>query len=261
MAPKAPKELVAARKKRVAKKPPNVLKSRYSADVRDEAHSILGRADSRPALQVWNEFKAFMKRNQISYVVHRVAPSAMLVHPDNRDGAMVNAHDVHSNLKTMRAIKGDKDEVRNAWATEMPTDADALKDVLADNDCIIKCSDGLLADRNGSERFLTFGCSHTGQGFKAVDSGCKTSEPDLADTNGRLSADVFCQLADGGGESAAMRELLYGWDLNVVPADAVEEWPGCVSVGSKGLNFADGSDAAERNSDLARARRLRGSRS
>jgi hypothetical protein len=240
MAPKATKELIAARKARGVKNTPKVLKSKYAADVRDEGHSILARADSRPALQVWNEFKAFMKKNHISYVAHNVHPRAMLVSPDNRDGAMVNAHDVHSNLKTIREITADKDEVRNAWATEMPTDPDELEDVLADNDCIIKCSDGLLADRNGSERFLTFGCSHTGQGFKAVDSGCKTSEPDLADANGRLSADVFCKLpaAHGGGESAPMRELLGGWDLNVIPADAVEEWPECVSVGSKGLNIS-----------------------
>lgn len=103
--------------------------------------------------------------------------TAMLVHPNNRGGLMVQPHDAHANGRVMLEA-GLRRELLEAGSVcfEMSSDAVVRESQFEANERLVAASEGLLAPVSRTERFLTVAGSHTAAFFKACVTGARAAD-------------------------------------------------------------------------------------
>ena len=82
--------------------------SRFTQEVIDQVRSIM--AEKGGALGKWNRIIAVFELHNVLSI--RIAhPDEIMVHPKNRGGLGLNAHEVHRVLAAVKRIEGDKSQV------------------------------------------------------------------------------------------------------------------------------------------------------
>lgn len=140
-----------------------------------------------------------LKVNQVLDALHKggyafhqsVAPEALLIHPSNRGGLMVNPHDVHAKGFSLLQVGPDLSKIRRSVCFEVTNQEQVKK-----NESLAATSN-LLAKPTGKERYLTVSSSHLVSFCRCVLFATKTEHADLAKLcNGRLSLEAL--LASSG---------------------------------------------------------------
>ena len=102
-----------------------------------------------------------------------VKPRACCVHPENRFGAGIEAHDVHHLLSAIMREGWSWMECVGARAIELSPGSTG-KMQLDFNETLHSASEGMLAPvMRHDVKILTLTCSHTVAGLRCVLSGCK----------------------------------------------------------------------------------------
>jgi hypothetical protein len=203
----------------------------YSSEIIAEGRAIL--ALPYPPLPVFNKFMKFLSNNNISYKASDLNVKHMLVHPMNRDGAMVTPHDAHENLLRIKHIGADLKKLVDAVCVELARDKETRELQISANRCMCETSGGKLAPINNTERYLSIGCSHSSVAVKAALAQCVTDVAELA-VNGRMSQIQIC-----GNDEELAHMFDIGWDWDVIPSEAAETWPDAIPLGSRALNAAN----------------------
>ena len=181
-------------------------------------------------------FKAAMElllSEKIAYVQQSAKAKLFFVHPKNRAGLGVSWHNAHRNGARIKAVGADKSQLQNAYAMEMGTDEELKYAQVQFNQRLIGKSDGLLAEQSGEERYLSLGCGHTVAFAKAADSGCRTSQPTIADENGKL--DLQKLFAD-----PVLKTMIQdGWDWTIIPSWVDTKFPKFADIAQKALNASN----------------------
>lgn len=170
-------------------------------------------------------------------VVHA---SATLVHPCNRGGTGLNAHDAHANAALYIKLGFDFNELKNATSFELSPDTEQREKQVGFNKKLASCANGLLAPVSGQERVLTVGCGHTAAFFKAAHAGCVTNAASLKDDRGNLNSE---QLATRSPQ--LKKALLEGWSHTILPWRVEQTWPRLPALFEKALNATNQANTAE----------------
>ena len=161
-----------------------------------------------------DKIRNLLLNGQVAYY-HHERPDAFLVHPANRGGLMVNAFDVHRKGSTMLKIGVQLSKLNEAVAFGISFDPCKRLTQFDLNKGLVESSQGMLAPVTGSERFLTVGSSHTVAFCRAVNSGCRTTIPELS-SNGFLS---LSHILHGKEEGHPLKEMcIEGWKLLIIPS-------------------------------------------
>ena len=111
----------------------------------------------------------------------RLKPCQLLVHPANRGGLMVNAHDVWAKGAAIGEVDWDLQKVRTPVAVEIPPDGSRRQEILDANQKLADQSNGMLAKPNGHERCCSISASHTTAYLRCVEAGCVAMDSDKGD--------------------------------------------------------------------------------
>ena len=106
------------------------------------------------ALSKWNSIADILFRHKLA-TKRRVGICELAVHPDNRSGSGVNPFDAHRLIAHVKAVGADRDHLQKSTAWEMFPCGPDLQAQLKFNLELVKQSQGLLAELNGTEKLLT----------------------------------------------------------------------------------------------------------
>jgi hypothetical protein len=197
-----------------------VVDSRFTAEVVGEVRSIM--AEKGGALGKWNRIKSVFEKHHV-LSIRTAHPDEVMVHPKNRGGLGLNAHEVHRVLAAVKRIEGDKSQVTTATAFEIAPDAETSSKQRAFNSAIIAGSAGLLAPLTGRERLLSVSCSHFTAACRAVQHGCRSDHESLVGADGHMhigavanNDEVLADLISNGFQwqiIPAVAEQIFGPEL------------------------------------------------
>ena len=155
---------------------------------------------SLPITSRCNRILEILKQNGLCYR-QCIEPKMILVHVKNRGGQLVSVADVHSKGAVMAQIGFSMAKIGESICFELPS-AMANKDqVIETNRSLAQLSQNQLCEPLGCERFASVPSSHLVTFLRAVQAGCKTTEPEIS-TGGYLSLDSMCQKKDDLKEMA-----------------------------------------------------------
>ncbi|CAE7941724.1 unnamed protein product, partial [Symbiodinium necroappetens] len=165
--------------------------------------------------------------------------TAMLVHPMNRGGLMVHAHDAHANGITMLEA-GLRRELLEAGSVcfEMSSDPKVRETQYEANERVVAEAEGLLGPVSRTERFLSVAGSHTAAFLKAAVCGARGAD----------GSNLRALVAGRGSDdpvSACVRE---GWEWLIISSAVEESFPQLPSVVQQAYNTAHA--AAKRLSEM-----------
>ena len=193
-------------------------------------------------LTKWNKAQSLLVEAQIAYDT-TCKWSEMWVHPKNRAGLGLNPHNAHKNFAVIVKSGADKDYLSKATAFEMKPRGSAGRDAQSQfNFALIESAKGLLASPTGAERLLTVSCSHFSAACRAAIANCITSEPSIADPDGRLNVMQICK------DNPVLRDILdNGIVFKVFPYQVEERWPSLPDLAQAALNVTHAtiSEASE----------------
>lgn len=180
-----------------------------------------------------------LKVNQVLDALHKggyafhqsVPPEALLIHPSNRGGLMVNPHDVHAKGFSLLQVGPDLSKIRRSVCFEI-TNQDQVK-----KNESLAASSNLLAKPTGKERYLTVSSSHLVSFCRCVLFATKTEHADLAKLcNGHLSLEAL--LASSGTPCGNPLETMVrkGWNWEIIKADVEKSFPELPHLLAQGLN-------------------------
>ena len=145
------------------------------------------KSDSKVAInKVYGDALKCMADHTISYTLQAVSPQLFFTHPKSRGGLGLSWHNIHRNGKRILDVGGRKDKLIDSLAFEMQQGDDRQGQVEFNLE-LIRRSNGLLAEPSDTERYLTVGAGHTTAFCRAAKAACKTSQPTLADSSGKLN--------------------------------------------------------------------------
>ena len=176
-----------------------------------------------------DEILKILMRCKLAYK-QTLLPNMLLVHQDNRSGAMLNSFDVHAKGKTMADIGFSYSKLGQSICMELPADPSARAHVIKCNEKLVSLSQGMLPAVNGNERWSTISTSHTTSFLKAVEQQCKTPENDLS-AGGCLSFDL---LSSKGDDLKAM--ICTGWEWTCICAEVEKQCPSLPAFLQQALN-------------------------
>ena len=205
------------------------VESRISPALVEEVQNLIDGEGG--ALTRFNKAMRLLESQNIPYKV-RLFCWEVLVHKDNRGGLGLNPFDVHKNIKTVKQIGADRDELRKATAFELAQTGPSRKEQLDFNQRLIDRSNELLAPITGKERVCSVGCSHFTAGCRAANHGCVTPEESLQDGHGnRINKQTLCA-------SDKVYESLIdgGWEWTVLPLCCQQIWPKLPDLAQDALN-------------------------
>eukprot|EP00434_Breviolum_minutum_P025120 symbB.v1.2.022193.t1/scaffold1958.1/size138524/4 len=180
-----------------------------------------------------------LKVNQVLDALHKggyafhqsVAPEALLIHPSNRGGLMVNPHDVHAKGFSLLQVGPDLSKIRRSVCFEITNQEQVKK-----NESLASTSN-LLAKPTGKERYLTVSSSHLVSFCRCVLFATKTEHADLAKLcNGHLSLEAL--LASSGTPCGNPLDTMVrkGWNWEIIKADVEKSFPELPHLLAQGLN-------------------------
>ena len=171
------------------------------------------KSDSKVAInKVYGDALKCMADHNISYTMQAVSPQFFFTHPKNRGGLGLSWHNVHRNGKRIVDVGGRKDKLIDSLAFELQQGDDRQGQVEFNLE-LIRRSNGLLAAPSGTERCLTVGGGHTTAFCRAAKAACKTSQPTLAHSSGKLNLQQL--YAD-----PVLEDMINnGWDWTIIPGD------------------------------------------
>ena len=189
-----------------------------------------------PANSKWNKLVELMSNHGISYTLEKVHPKYFLVHPKNRGGLGLNAHNVHKNGGVIASVGADIKKLDAAWAFELaPNGPDRDKAVKFNAD-LVQRADGLLPQITGVERFCTVGTGHTTALCKHVG----------APGTNKKTSDYILKGADGFLDTAKLLKdpdmntmCTVGWTWNIIPAAVDKAFPKLAQVAQAALNASN----------------------
>lgn len=152
-------------------------------------------------------------------------PSALLCHPQNRGGQMVNPFDCHKKGSSVLSA-GLKKEILPASSVAMEMSKDAAKRAtqVKANEAMMQEADGMLGGITGQERFLTLGNSHMVMFCRSMEQGAKNPSGEVLAT------------------PPEVQELLqHGWQWQVVSSsveDAIPTFPAFCQAALNATNSA-----------------------
>ena len=107
---------------------------------------------------------------------------------------MLNARNVHNKKgDVIYRIGADRKALNTAVCVELAPNGPTRVANLEANIALIKRSEGLLAEINGEEMYLTLGCGHTTAFCKVAPLAGDTPEKGLQDENGKLGYSKLCK--------------------------------------------------------------------
>ena len=182
---------------------------------------------------IFQEAMTCLKNAKHGYLMQKVHPKMVFVHPKNRNGLGLSWHNAHRNGAKIKAVGGDVEELRNAYMMEMSTDPQMHAAQKAFNVKLYNRSCGLLAEPTGYERFMSLGCGHTAAFCRAAEAGCVTSQPTLQDAQGRIDKQKVYS------DAVLKRMCTVGWDWWVLPAWVDMYFPSFADLAQKALNASN----------------------
>ena len=169
-------------------------------------------AGSKVAInKVYGECMDCLKEHSVSYVLEKVAPQMFYTHPKNRGGLGLSWHNVHRNGQRIVNIGARKDRLVDSVAFEMQQQGTERDQQIEFNHELFRKANGLLAPPSGNERFLTVGGGHTTAFCRAAKAGCRTSQPGIADQDGKLNVHQLCK------DSVLAEMINDGWSWTIIP--------------------------------------------
>ena len=159
-------------------------------------------------------------------------PSLFLTHKQNRDRLMLHAANCHTKGALIQGIGADRNYCTTAVACELAPAGPSRLAQLEANRVLIKRSNGLLADINGTEGYLSLGCSHTVAFCKTANIGGITNQVGLMDDEG----DGVISASKLKRQSEFKIMLEEGWEWEVVPWDVDAAYPRWAKICQKALN-------------------------
>ena len=184
---------------------------------------------SLPIASRCNRILEILKQNGLCYR-QCIEPKMILVHVKNRGGQLVSVADVHSKGAVMAQIGFSLAKIGESICFELPS-AMANKDqVIETNRSLAQLSQNQLCEPLGCERFASVSSSHLVTFLRAVQAGCKTTEPEIS-TGGYLSLDSMCQKKDDLKEMA-----ITGWEWQVIDSQVGSACPGLPQFLAQALN-------------------------
>lgn len=164
-----------------------------------------------------------LKSNNLAYFA-KLKPRDLLVHPLNRGGVMVNAHDCWAKGMAIGSLGWSLQKIRQPVAFELPLDSARRSEIVKANLKLAEESQGMLAKPTGSERCCSVSASHTTAFLKSLESGCTCDE----------GVQPLEQLLTKGDDLGQM--LNDGWEWCVVSWKAEEQVPSLPSFLQQALN-------------------------
>ena len=163
-----------------------------------------------------------------------IEPKYFLVHKYNRGGLMLSPHNVHRNASNIARVGADLKQLTNAVCIELCSGGPQREDNITANRCLVDRSDGLLAQINGQERYLTLGCGHTTAFCKSACAGGVTNEKSLQDLDGKTIAVHKLK------ENESFKKMLEsGWTWTVIKSDVDIAYPEFAKTAQRALNTAN----------------------
>ena len=185
------------------------------------------------ALMKWNVVLKLLQEARLPYQLDDIGVEQFLVHPDNRGGMGINAHDAHETLATVFKVGADPEHLVKATAFEICPQHEEKSKQIFFNQELIRLSGGLLAPMNGNERYITVACSHFTQALRAAKAKCITHQTSLKDSEGRLSCEKLL-LNDLTGHMTKI--INKGWRWTIVPWQVAAAMPELPSLAQAALN-------------------------
>ena len=184
-------------------------------------------------ITAWTSIVSILIEEHIAYYME-LDCALMLTHPKNRNGLLLNPHNATRIIQLIKRTGADLKELQKAACFELSTDPSIRKRQIAANEACIKRAGGILADINGSERYLSVSCGHTSAGCRAVKQGAKSSVDELTGGEDSLHRDMVV------GKDAIFASMIdKGWLWLVIPAIAELVWPQLANLGVKALNASN----------------------
>ena len=182
------------------------------------------------ALTKWNKIVTILRQKYISYK-RLLRNVEVIVHPRNRGGLGVNAHNVHKNFAAIKAVGCDKEHLKKATAFELAPDPPAQGDAVEFNKLLVLRSGRLLAPLFGQERYVSVSCSHTVAGCRAVLAGCPTPQETLQDPEGHMCLTLITK------DDPVLHEVVTeGWVWEIIPWALELAVPGIADLAQAALN-------------------------
>ena len=171
-------------------------------------------------LTCYRQVMDILATHNISYKLE-LEPGLILTHPKNRGGLGVNPHNVHKKGRRIIGVGGDRAKVHEAVCFEghPASEAQVRDKEINFNKKLVASSGGLLAPIKGSERYFSVGCSHLAQFCRAIRHGCRTTQMEIADSEGCLD------MAKIRKDPGLMAMLEQGWEWTIIPWQAHSCWP------------------------------------
>ena len=162
-----------------------------------------------------------------------VNPKFVMVHPANRSGFGINAHNSHRIGALIKRVGADFDELKSCWLFEVsgvPKQREAQLDF---NEKLVRAADGKLAPLNSAEKFLSVSKSHTFALARAVTHCCKTDNVELAGADGHIDAQRLRR------DAKFAKMLDEGWQVRKVNWEAEATWPFLPDLIQRACNAAN----------------------
>ena len=167
----------------------------------------------------WSEILKVFADHKVSYKL-KAHSGMILVHPRNRGGLGLNWHNAHRNGRKIVGVGGDLAELKNAICFELSTNTLIRNEQIDFNKELVKSANGLLAEVNGSERFLSIGAGHCAGFCRAANARTPTPEKKLQDKDGRIDTPRITH------KDPVLKEMIEeGWEWLVLPACVELQWP------------------------------------
>lgn len=185
------------------------------ADVHKQVAELVEQAETANLVPNVKKIFAVLAEHGLLYEM-KIAPRFVGVHPANRDGYGVNAHDCHCLLANIFAIGFDKDEVR-AVCVEIGDQGSIVEFNLQ----LVAESGGLLAPvEKASLRYSSLWGGHTNQALRIAAAGLHHQDQTMT-VDGRLNLEKI-----GAKDPQLRTACLEGVMWQVIQADVLRTWPG-----------------------------------
>lgn len=163
--------------------------------------------------------------------VKTLTPEKVACHPSNRGSLGINGYNAHRNGLAVDSAGCDLKELGKAACFERCPLEPMRSFQLDFNQKMITNAKGLLADLSGREEAMSVGTGHWTAWCRAVNFGCKTPFKQMANTEGKLSADRF------KAKDKRMKVCLEeGWEWRWFPWQTEVAWPKLPALVQRALN-------------------------